>query len=48
MYKCDICGKFRKLKDLVRRHTPDTHFTSEDSWSERKKCIKPKKKKLQR
>lgn len=40
MNKCEICGKFRKWKELIPHFTPDTPFNSEDSWFECKKCLK--------
>ena len=30
MYKCSICGKFRKWTQLRVIVVPDTHFTTED------------------
>lgn len=39
MYRCDICGKFRKLEHLDFKFTPDNAFSGEDSYTICIKCI---------
>lgn len=42
--KCSICGRFIAFKDIKNKclfnFTPDTEFSSEESWYDHKKCIK--------
>lgn len=40
MNRCAYCGKFRKWKDLIKKFTPDTHFTSEELYFVCRKCNK--------
>ena len=37
--RCDICGKFRRWRDLHLNFVPDTAFSSEaESYEECRKC----------
>jgi hypothetical protein len=46
MDRCDICGKFRKHEELIHRFTPDSYFSSEDSYYECVFCSKNKNNKI--
>ena len=37
--RCDECGKFRRIDDLIRHFTPDNSFNGEDAWSQCLECF---------
>ena len=43
IYACDVCGKFRKPESLTTHHTPDSWYSSEETYFECKFCIEKSK-----
>lgn len=40
MNKCVICGLFRKWKELVGNHIPDSAYSYEQTYYECRPCLK--------
>lgn len=36
--RCEVCGKFKRLDNLIHEYTPDSAYSTEESYWICKKC----------